>query len=146
QERRKQRKVIAKIHEKVGNQRRDFCHKASKRLIDQYQYIFVEDLNIKKMIEDSPFAKNITDASWNQFLQFLTYKAEEAGRIIGWVNPAYTTQDCYECGYREEKTLAQRTHSCSNCGYNVSRDLNAAQNILALGLDGLGLVPRSPRL
>ncbi len=54
---------------------RDFCHKESKKIIDQYQYICVEDLNIKKMIEGSSFAKSITDASWNQFRQFLTYKA-----------------------------------------------------------------------
>ena len=145
-ERRKQGKVVAKIHERIGNQRRDFCHKESKKIVDQFQYICVEDLNIKKMIEGSYFAKSITDVSWNQFLQFLTYKAAEAGRKLGLVNPAYTTQDCYQCRYREEKKLSERTHCCSRCGYTVSRDFNAAQNILALGLDGLGVIPRSPRL
>jgi putative transposase len=143
QERKKQRKVVAKIHEKIRNQRRDFCHKESRKIIDQYQYICVEDLNIKKMIEVSPFAKSIADASWNQFLQFLSYKAEEAGRKIEFVDPAYTTQDCYKCGYREKKTLSQRELHCQHCGYSASRDFNAAQNILALGLDGLGLIPRS---
>ncbi|MGH7889487.1 MAG: RNA-guided endonuclease InsQ/TnpB family protein [Thermodesulfobacteriota bacterium] len=145
-ERRKQGKVVAKIHERIGNQRKDFCHKESKKIIDQYQYICVEDLNIKKMVEGSHFAKNITDASWNQFRQFLTYKAAEAGRKLGLVNPAYTTQDCYQCGYRAEKKLSERMHDCSQCGYRATRDLNAAQNILALGLDGLGVIPRSPRL
>jgi putative transposase len=145
-ERRKQGKAVAKIHERISNQRKDFCHKESKKIIDQYQYICVEDLNVKKMVESSYFAKSITDASWNQFLQFLTYKAVEAGRKMGLVNPAYTSQDCYQCGHREEKTLAERTHCCSRCGYKASRDFNAAQNILALGLDGLGVIPRSLRL
>ena len=145
-ERRKQGKRVAKIHEHISNQRKDFCHKESKKIVDQYQYICVEDLDIKKMIEGSHFAKSITDASWNQFRQFLTYKAAEAGRKLGLVNPAYTTQDCYQCGYREAKTLSERTHCCSHCGYRTTRDINAAQNILALGLDGLGAIPRSLRL
>jgi putative transposase len=146
QERRKQGKVAAKIHERISNQRKDLCHKESKKIIDQYQYICIEDLDIKKMVEGSRFAKSITDASWNQFRQFLTYKAAEAGRKLGLVNPAYTTQDCHQCGYREEKKLSERMHCCNRCGYQAKRDLNAAQNILALGLDGLGVIPRSPRL
>jgi putative transposase len=144
--RRKQGKVVAKIHERISNQRKDFCHKESKKIINQYQYICIEDLDIKAMMERSWLAKSITDASWNQFLQFLTYKAAEAGRKLGLVNPAYTTQDCYQCGHREKKKLSERAHCCSQCGYKVTRDLNAAQNILALGLDGLGAIPRSPRL
>ncbi len=144
--RRKQGKVVAKIHERISNQRKDFCHKESKKIVDQYQYICVEDLNIKKMIERSYCAKSIADASWNQFLQFLTYKAAEAGRKLGLVNPAYTTQDCHRCGHREKKELSMRKHHCSECGYQTTRDFNAALNILALGLDGLGEIPRSPRL
>lgn len=145
-ERQKAKEAVAKVHEKIANQRKDFCHKESKKIIEQYQHICVEDLSIKKMMQDSPFAKSIADVSWNQFLQFLSYKAAEAGRKLGLVNPAYTTQDCYRCGYREEKQLSDRTHHCRRCGYTASRDFNAAQNILALGLDGLGLVPRSLRL
>jgi len=145
-ERRKQGKVVAKVHEKIRNQRKDFCHKISRKIIEQYQFICVEDLDIKKMIEKTNLAKSITDASWNQFRQFLTYKAVEAGRKLGVVNPAYTTQDCYQCGHREEKKLSERVHCCRQCGYKASRDLNAAQNILALGLDGLGAIPRSLRL
>jgi putative transposase len=73
-ERRKQGKAIAKIHERISNRRKDFCHKESKKIIEQYQYICVEDLNIKKMVEGSHLAKSITDASWNQFRQFLISK------------------------------------------------------------------------
>ncbi len=145
-ERRKQGKIVAKVHERISNQRKDFCHKESKKIVDQYQYICVEDLDIKKMMERSHFAKSITDASWNQFRQFLTYKAAEAGRKLGLVNPAYTTQDCYQCGHREEKKISERMHCCAQCGYKTTRDFNAAQNILALGLDGLGAIPRSLRL
>ncbi len=111
-ERRKQGKVVAKIHERISNKRKDFCHKESKKIVDRYQYICVEDLDIKKMVEGSFLAKSITDASWNQFRQFLTYKAAEAGRKLGLVNPAYTTQDCNRCGHREEKKLSERTHCC----------------------------------
>jgi putative transposase len=144
--RRKQGKVVAKIHQKISNQRKDFCHKTSKKIIDHYQYICIEDLNIKKMMEGSFFAKSIADASWNQFRQYLTYKAEEAGRKLGVVNPAYTTQDCSHCGHRQVKKLSDRMHHCAQCGYRTTRDCNAAENILALGLDGLGEIPRSLRL
>ena len=138
--------MVAKIHEKIRNQRKDFCHKESKKIINQYQYICIEDLNIKKMVEGSYLAKSITDASWNQFHQFLTYKAAEAGRKLGVVDPAYTTQTCSRCQHREVKELSEREHCCSRCSYSVGRDFNAAQNILALGLDGLGEIPRSHRL
>ena len=145
--RRKQRKVVAKIHERVRNKRSDFCHKASRAIVNTYQYICVEELEIKKMVEGSPLghrmSKNIADASWEQFCRFLSYKAEEAGRKIGFVNPAYTSQNCSRCGHREKKKLSQREHCCSSCGYRAHRDLNAAENILALGLDGLGVCPRS---
>lgn len=145
-ERRKKGKAAAKIHEKIRNQRKDFCHKESKKIVDHYQYICIEDLNIKKMIEGSHFAKSITDASWNQFRQFLTYKAAEAGRKLGLANPAYTTQDCSKCNHREEKKLSQRMHCCSKCGYTTTRDHNSAEKILALGLDSLGEIPRSSLL
>ena len=145
-ERRKKGKVVAKIHERISNQRKDFCHKESRKIIDQYQFICLEDLNIKKMVEGSYFAKSITDASWNQFRQFLTYKAAEAGRKLGLANPAYTTQDCSQCNHREAKKLSERMHCCSQCGYKMTRDHNSAQKILALGIDGLGAIPRSLRL
>lgn len=145
-ERRKQGKRVAKIHEHIKNQRKDFCHKEAKKIIDHYQYICIEDLAITKMVEKSYFSKSIMDASWNQFRQILTYKAVEAGRKLGVVNPAYTSQKCSQCGHIEKKTLSERTHRCTQCGYTVGRDLNAAQNILALGLDGLGAIPRSLRL
>lgn len=139
-------KAVAKIHERIKNQRKNFCHKQAKKIVDQYQYICIEDLEIKNMIEGSRFAKKIVDASWNQFRQFLSYKAVEAGRKLGLVNPAYTSQICSQCGHLEPKKLTNREHKCLRCGYTAHRDFNAAQNILALGLDGLGVIPRSLRL
>lgn len=145
-ERQKKGKIVAKIHERIRNRRSNFCHKVSRNIVNKNQYICVEDLNIKKMIEGSPLAKSIADVSWNQFRQFLTYKAEEAGRKLGVVNPAFTTQRCSQCGVIEEKKLSEREHACRKCGYVTSRDFNASRNILALGLDGLGTSPRSLRL
>ena len=144
--RRKQKRIVAKIHERIRNKRSDFCHKISRHVVNTYQYICVEELQIQEMLEGSPLgrgmSRSIADASWDQFCRFLSYKAEEAGRKIGFVNPAYTSQDCSRCGFREKKTLAQRSHHCHNCGYTAHRDMNAAENILALGLDGLGVSPR----
>jgi putative transposase len=149
-QRTKQRNVVAKIHKRIRNRRSNFCHQVSRAIVNEYQYICVEELEVQKMVEGSPLghrmARSIADASWDQFCRFLSYKAEDAGRKIGFVNPAYTSQDCNKCGFREKKKLSQRTHVCAKCGYTAPRDLNAAENILALGLDGLGVSPRSPRL
>jgi len=139
-------KVVAKIHEKIRNRRKDFCHKVANKIVKQNQYIFVEDLQIQKMMQKSFLAKSIADVGWNQFRQFLTYKAEEAGRVMKVVNPAYTSQTCNRCQHREAKKLSEREHNCKKCGYRATRDCNAAENILALGLDGLGMNPRSLRL
>jgi len=145
-ERRKQGKVVAKVHTRIRCRRENFSHQLSRKIVNEYQYICAEDLNIKKMVENSHLAKSIADASWSQFLRFLSYKAEEAGRKLGLVNPAYTTQTCNRCGHCAEKKLSERQHTCVQCGYSVDRDYNASQNILALGLDGLGVIPRSLRL
>lgn len=145
-ERIERKRVVAKIHQRIRNRRNNFCHQESRKIIDKYQFICVEDLNIQKMVQGSRLAKSITDASWNQFCQFLSYKAEEAGRKLGLVNPAYTTQTCSQCKHVEPKKLTEREHLCSQCGYKANRDFNASQNILALGLDGLGEIPRSLRL
>ncbi len=145
-ERTVRKKVVAKIHQRIRSRRNNFCHQESRKIIDKYHFICVEDLNIQKMVQGSLLAKSITDASWNQFCQFLSYKAEEAGRKLGLVNPAYTTQTCSQCQHVEPKKLTEREHLCSRCSYRANRDLNASQNILALGLDGLGEIPRSLRL
>lgn len=145
-ERRKHAKAVAKIHNKIKNRREEFCHKESKKIVDKYQTICIEDLNIMNMVEGSYLAKSILDVSWNRFRNYLVYKAEEAGRQLITVAPAYTSQTCSQCGCCSRKALDEREHHCMRCGYKAHRDLNASLNILALGLDGQGFIPRSPRL
>ena len=125
---------LNKVHEKIKNQRTDFLHKLSTKLVHEYGIIYIEDLNIKKMTRDSykNLNKSILDSGWNQFIEFLMYKVEETGTQVIKVNPAYTSQICSSCGSIQEKDLSTRIHSCS-CGCVLDRDVNAAINILSFG-------------
>jgi len=145
-ERRHRRKAVSHIHERIANRRKDFAHQNSRRIVNRFGIIAVEDLSINRMIKNHCLAKSIADVAWGQFAAFLSYKAESAGREYIAVNPAYTTQDCSWCGFRQLMPLSQREFHCPNCGLVLDRDLNASINILGLGLQSLGLVPRSPRL
>lgn len=125
---------LARLHEKVANQRRDIAHKTARKLVNEYDLIAYEDLQIKNMVKNRHLAKSIQDAGWNLFFNILTSKAEEAGRRIVKVSPAYTSQICSECGELVKKTLAERTHHCPVCGLILDRDVNAARNILKIAL------------
>jgi putative transposase len=127
--RRKAVVMLAKLHEYIANQRKDTAHKISRYLVDHYDFIAFEDLNIKGMVQNHHLAKSIVDAGWNQLVQFTTYKAEYAGKKVVLVAPYNTSQACSECGQIVKKTLNDRTHRCS-CGYVADRDVNAARNIL----------------
>ena len=146
-ERKKARKVVSRIHERIRNRRHDFCHQNARRIVNRFGVIAVEKLSIKNMLGNHCLAKSIADASWSQFRSILTSKAESAGREIFAVNPAYTSQDCSGCGYRPDgqegrtkKKLSDRWHLCPLCGLSVDRDTNAAVNILALGQQSLAAV------
>jgi len=128
---------IAKIHEKIKNQRENFTHQLSRKLVNTYGTIIIEDLQIGKMLEKHWCSKQIADAAWNSFFNKLLYKAENAGVTIIKVDPSYTSQDCSSCGTRVLKNLDQRIHDCPNCKTKMDRDLNAAKNILARGLASL---------
>lgn len=134
----KTRKALATAHEKVKNKRKDFLHQTSRKLVNETQVIAFENLNTKALMEKHWVSKQIADASWATFISYVTYKAEWAGRQVVLVNPAYTSQTCSQCGFRKHKPLSQRVHKCS-CGLELSRDHNAAINILAIGLDSLEL-------
>lgn len=138
-EKQKKRTVIARVYERITNKRHDFAHQLSRRLVNKYGVIAVEDLSINDMQKDSPHClnKSISDAAWRMFTELLSYKAEEAGRLVVKVNPAYTSQTCSNCGYRTEKKLQDRIHKCCCCGLELDRDHNAARNILTLGLQCL---------
>lgn len=127
------RKAVAALqrqHERIGNQRKDFLNKQAHTLIGQYDRIAVEDLRITNMVKNRHLAKSILDAGWGYFTARLHAKAEEAGRVVVEVNPAYTSKDCSGCGYRfEQLTLKDRWIDCPRCGLSLDRDHNAAINI-----------------
>jgi len=127
------RLVVARLHEKIANQRKDFLHKTSNHYIRNYKYIAVEDLNISGMIKNHHLAQSISDASWNQFFTMLSYKAESAGRVLVKVDPRGTSQRCSGCGELVPKKLSERIHACPHCGLVLDRDENAARNIKTLG-------------
>ena len=132
--RRKAVRFLQKAHVHIRNQRADFQHKLSRRLVNSYGLIAVEDLNVKGLSRGM-LARSVNDAAWGSFLAKLAYKVEETGGVLVRVNPNNTSQVCSRCGCLPDvpKTLADRVHSCS-CGLVIDRDVNAAQNILRLGL------------
>jgi putative transposase len=142
QRRKKRRKVVARIHERTRWKRKDFAHQNSRRIVNRFQVIAVEDLSINRMVHNHCLAKSIMDAAWGEFTSMLRVKAEWAGRAFVAVNPAYTSQDCSGCGHRQVMLLSERIYRCPCCHLELDRDLNAALNILRLGLQALGLVPK----
>lgn len=125
------RKKLAKLHEKVANQRLDFLHKVSTKLIRDNQTIALETLNIKGMVKNHNLAQSIADVSWGMFTQMLEYKAEWYGTNIiriGTFEPSSKTCSC--CGYiNKELKLSDREWKCNGCGVVHDRDINAALNI-----------------
>ena len=133
------RKAIArvtKIHARIFNQRQHFHHKISHLLINRFGVIVVENLNIKGLAKGM-FAKQVIDAGWGSFLDKIQYKAENAGREFVRVNPNGTSQICSSCDEKVPKSLNARVHQCEKCGLVINRDINAAKNILRLGLSHL---------
>ena len=137
--RRKANKVLSRIHERIRSRRHDFVHQTARRLVNRFGVIAVEKLNVKGMLANHCLAKSISDASWSQFRTILTNKAESAGREVVAVDPRYTSQDCYACGYRAKKKLSERWHFCPNCSASLDRDTNAAMNILQFATNRSGI-------
>jgi putative transposase len=144
--RKKRRKVVARVHERTRWRRKDFAHQESRKIVNRFQVIAIEDLSVNPMLHNHCLAKSISDAAWGEFASMIRVKAEWAGRSVVAVNPAYTSQDCSRCGHRQKMPLSDRVYRCPCCTLLLDRDLNAALNILRLGLQALGLAPRSPRL
>lgn len=134
----KHRRRLTLLFEKVRNQREDFLHKLSTKIVKENDKIIFEDLNIKSMLksENKNLNRNINDVSWNSFTNKLIYKAENAGRKVVKVNPANTSNTCSQCGIKHEINLNTRNLPC--CG--ISRDWNASINIKRLGMQSLALV------
>jgi putative transposase len=138
----KRRKVVARIHERIANRRKNFAHQESRRLVNRFGIIVFEDLNITRMIKNHCLAKSIADAAWNQLATYTQYKAEDAGAAYIEVDPRGTSQRCSRCGAVVKKALSIRVHQCPHCGLAIDRDLNAAYNILRLGLQSQGRMPQ----
>lgn len=131
----RQRRKIARLHEKITNSRNDHLHKLSHQLVSNYDIIALEDLNVKGMVKNHKLAKHIADASWGTFVRFLQYKADWNDKQVVKINRYYpSSKTCCECGWiNQSLTLSIREWTCPN-GHLLDRDVNAAKNILKEGL------------
>jgi len=143
----KARRLVARVHERVKNRRKDFVHKVSTRLVNKNQVIAVEDLNVKGMLCNHSLAKTIADVGWGVFTQFLKYKTARAGKGLIKVNRFYpSSKACNACGcVRYNLDLSVRFWTCGDCGASHDRDENAARNIRdeAQRMIWAGIIPAS---
>lgn len=139
----KKLRVVQHIYKRIYRRREDFTHKLSRYLVDNFQIIALEDLDIQNMQKDNfrSMNKSIGDVAWGKLIEFTDYKAAKAGRTLVLVDPKNTTQECSGCGEIVRKELNVRIHDCPHCKCILDRDLNAAINILSRGLSTLGASP-----
>lgn len=127
---------LAKLHEKIKNQRKDFQHKVSRKIVNENQIIVSEDLNVKGMLKNHKLAKSIQDASFSTFCNMITYKADEQYRQYVKIGVFFPSSKlCHCCGFKYSGLkLNERFWICPECGTYLDRDENAAINILSEGL------------
>ncbi len=136
----KQRRRVAAVHARMSNKKRDYKHKLAHFYTTEYDAVFVEDLNVKSMLESDGNARNKAEVGWRDFITVLTHHGRKNGCHVVEVEPRGTTKECAKCGVETEKPLWVREHSCPSCGFEVDRDWNAALNVKSRGLDKLGVV------
>ena len=129
--REKQRRKVAKLHERVANQRRDFLHKLSRQIANDWEAVAMEDLNMRGMAQSLNLAKSTNDNGFGMFRTFLAYKLAEQGKPLVVVDKWFpSSKMCGFCGVKNnELALADRTWVCKDCGAELDRDVNAAINI-----------------
>lgn len=135
--RNKQRIKVAKLHEKVANQRKDFLHKQSKQIANAYDCVCIENLDMKAMAQVLNFGKSVTDNGWGMFTMFLQYKLADLGKKLVRIDKFFaSSQTCNVCGYKnpDTKNLSIRAWVCPQCSTHHDRDINAAINIRNEGM------------
>lgn len=133
--RNKQRLRVAKLHEKVANQRKDFLHKLSNQITNDYDVVCIEDLNMRAMSQCLNFGKSVADNGWGMFTTFLDYKLSDRGKALSKIDKWFpSSKMCSECGaLNDSLTLSDREWDCV-CGEHHDRDWNAAINIKNQGI------------
>ncbi len=134
---RKNKLRIARLHNKIANKRNDFLHNTTTYLVNNYDVICIEDLNVSGMLSNHKLAKAISDTSFHQFRSILEYKCNWYGKELVIIDRFYpSSKTCSKCGWKKEDlTLSDRVFKCENCGVEIDRDLNAAINIERIGVD-----------
>jgi len=129
-------RALQHAYQRQRNRRVNFAHQHSREIVNDYQLIVLEKLDIKGLRAkgNKVINRGIADVAWHRFVQFTAYKAEEAGRECVLVDAWQTTQQCSGCGELVPKDLGVRVHDCPHCGLRLDRDVNAARNILSRGL------------
>lgn len=135
-----QRRRVAQVHARMSNKKRDYKHKLAHFYTTQYDAVFVEDLNVKGMLEAPENARNKAEVGWRDFITVLKHHGEKNACHVVEVEPKGTTKECASCGVATWKPLWVREHSCPSCGFELDRDWNASLNVLSRGLEKLGLV------
>jgi putative transposase len=136
----KQRQRVAKVHARMSNKKHDFKHKLAHFYTTQYDAVFVENLNVKGMLESPENARNKAEVGWRDFITILEHHGEKNACHVVQVDPRGTTKECASCGVSTDKPLWVREHSCPTCGFELDRDWNASLNVLSRGLTKLGVV------
>ena len=137
----KARIKVARLHERITNQRKDMLNKLSSELVGKYDVICIEDLQVSNMVKNHNLAQSISDASWSEFVRQLEYKSKWYGKELIKVDRFFpSSQTCNVCGYinKATKNLAVRTWICPNCNAKHDRDINASINILHEGMRTVG--------
>lgn len=138
----KKRIVVSKLHRRIAERRKDFLHKLSTDIVNRFETVCLEDLNVEGMMKNHRLAQSIQSAAWNEFRRQLEYKCRDRGRnlvFIGRFEPSSKT--CHHCGYiNRELTLSDRKWTCPECKNTLDRDVNAAINIRNFALHKQNLI------
>jgi len=135
----KARVKLAEAYERLANKRTDFIEKLARSYTTQYDAVFLEQLNVRGMVEQDSNGRNIASMSWSKAIKTFERHGDKNGCHVVTVPPEGTTKRCARCDVESDKALWVRKHSCPSCGFEADRDENASYNIQKLGLEELGI-------